>query len=244
MSRPCSSTSSPKPPRQLLVPDAVHPAHHTLSQPQQIYVLSADGSSLFLLDPSKPHSNEEPPPYASVHLEGSGAGEEEGHGGGATASPVRTGVPYPQADTLGIVGGRRLRANTVSGLGITTNARPRVGSRYHSSTSQRGLADPSSSSDGRWTRSVNTTPIRSVSRLPDENTPLLGYTTNTNPIRGMWTSVFCGEVEAADEERTWGEAWKRFWSPVGDSSYWRAMLHLWLINFPFVSPEEKISGNS
>lgn len=34
--------------------------------PEKIYVLSADGSQLFLIDPSKPLEHEEPPPYATV----------------------------------------------------------------------------------------------------------------------------------------------------------------------------------
>lgn len=53
-----------------------HPRHNTLpSQRQtdddtrsQIYVLSADGSSLFLLDPSKPSGYEQPPPYAPFRI--------------------------------------------------------------------------------------------------------------------------------------------------------------------------------
>jgi hypothetical protein len=39
----------------------------------------------------------------------------------------------------------------------------------------------------------------------------------------------------AAQVNSWARGWKRFWRPVGRKEYWRAVLHLVLLNFPFVS---------
>ena len=43
-----------------------------------------------------------------------------------------------------------------------------------------------------------------------------------------------GARRAAADVNTWRRGWKRFWRPVGRKEYWRAVLHLALLNFPFV----------
>lgn len=44
--------------------DATIPSKIAHRQSQSVYVLSADGSQLYLLDPSRPSNGEHPPPYA------------------------------------------------------------------------------------------------------------------------------------------------------------------------------------
>jgi hypothetical protein len=215
--------TQPKSPQQ-------HPIIAPSEGKQKIYVLSADGSSLFLLDPTKPPSHEEPPPYA------------------ATSNVV---VDVPE---------RRLRASTISttglglGLGWGDEAGPSrirpVRPRYHSSTTGGGLLNPRVGEGRSRSRSVQSSPLRRGDELADvdadERTPLLGAVRvredvsvrreDARPRRGYWRSVICGELQEEEEAGNWAMGWKRFWRPVGKAEYWKAMLHLWLINFPFVSP--------
>ncbi|CAD6591338.1 MAG: hypothetical protein TREMPRED_006073, partial [Tremellales sp. Tagirdzhanova-0007] len=51
--------------------------------------------------------------------------------------------------------------------------------------------------------------------------------------RGLWSSIFRGELGEHDDKRGFAAAWRRFWLPVGDGNYWKAMVHLCFINFPF-----------
>jgi hypothetical protein len=76
----------------------------------------------------------------------------------------------------------------------------------------------------------------------DESTPLLGSSVVFPRRRGLWRSIFCGEVEEGDEDTGWGAGWRRFWNPVGRGVYWKGLIHLWLLNFPFVSAEVVISS--
>ncbi|WVF68876.1 hypothetical protein IAT40_003649 [Kwoniella sp. CBS 6097] len=273
---PTTLSAAPKPPR--LLPrspsDPIHLAQSSsASSPnspnQPIYVLTADGSSLFLLDPSKPQGGEEPPPYASFtipshdHDEQSNGDEEEGqHGvsrtgsGGTTfgaagelilnASGVGVGEdgfenPYGYTRENEYLGARH-RARTLSALNSERDRPTRP--RYHSS-----LSHPN-----RRTRSALSTPEVHSVRLVDENTPLLappggaggdpeaagagigsvnGHGSERRKGRGMWRSVWCGDVDEEEEVGGWGKGWKRFWRPLGRRVYWRALLHLVLLNFPF-----------
>lgn len=67
-----SSSSGTPSPTQTMSASRARQLSHTHAHscepaaPEKIYVLSADGSQLFLIDPSKPLEHEEPPPYATV----------------------------------------------------------------------------------------------------------------------------------------------------------------------------------
>lgn len=109
--------------------------------------------------------------------------------------------------------------------------------RYHTSYS----AGSAPQTLRRGTRSAVSSPGVRHAAMADESTPLLGYLWTargepSNPGRGMWKSIFCGDVDVDEEvEVKWGIAWRRFWRPWARREYWRAVLHLVLLNFPFVS---------
>lgn len=204
---------------------------------QQIYVLSADGSRLFLLDPSKP-ANEEPPPYApfqpspdgqthtatrslsSTNLNSLEAGPSSTQIQ-ALISPQRNGhlaLPGPE-DTQ-----TRHRARTLSALNPAASAsRP----RYRTFASHTYTP----------TRSPAGSPVSHRVRLVDETTPLLARDEDEvlPPQRGLWRSIFCGDVDVDEDTGTWTRGWRRYWRPWQRKEYWRATLHLVLLNFPFVS---------
>ena len=271
--QPYSTVPIPKPDRTLSASpsDPVQVATSTpeSSPPQQIYVLTADGSSLFLLDPTKPSGNEIPPPYApfrlDVNIEGVDAGTDVENGIPTEDHPVEVeigpiagpsspqqrrqrpaGVPFP---TLVLTGDgehlSRHRARTMSAINqppreSTSPVRPRP--RNHASFSHGSL---STLRVEHRPRSTLSSPGVSSAPLADEQTPLLARSTMSDGEewvnvrgrngRGFWRDVFCGEIEWGEDERSWKQAWKRFWRPVGDGSCWKAILHLWFINFPFVS---------
>ena len=202
-------------------------------QQQQIYVLSADGSRLFLLDPTKP-ANEEPPPYApfqpspdrhvatrslsstNLRLE---AGPSSTHVN-ALISPSRNGdLDLPSEDPL-----TRHRARTLSALNPSASLRP----RYRTFASHTPPRTRSATSSPNFPNRV---------RLVDETTPLLAREEEEVilPQRGSWRSIFCGDLDVDEEDRTWSRGWRRYWRPWQRKEYWRATLHLVLLNFPFVS---------
>jgi hypothetical protein len=206
-------------------------------QPQQIYVLSADGSRLFLLDPTKP-ANEEPPPYApfqpsegqshtatrslsSTHLRLE-AGPSSTHIN-ALISPQRNGhLDLPSEDPL-----TRHRARTLSALNPASSSRP----RYRTFESHTPPGARSAASSPNFPNRV---------RLVDETTPLLAREEEEEvlPQRGSWRSIFCGDLDFDEEDKTWSRGWRRYWRPWQRKEYWRATLHLVLLNFPFVSYSE------
>ncbi|WVQ75286.1 hypothetical protein IAR50_004900 [Cryptococcus sp. DSM 104548] len=211
-----------------------HPSHSPRRGPspspgQQIYVLTADGSSLFLVDPSKPSGGEEPPPYASFPVqplplaEGEEAGDGDRQGAGARRE-------FPSIDEP-----HRHRARTFSAISNQERHRPRTST----------FTQPPSS---RRARSALSTPEPSTAWLvADESTPLLlSRDVEAAPVpgagddegwrgRGWWKGVWCGELEEGEEDVRvgWGEAWRRYWRPVGRSVYWGSVLHLVVLNFPF-----------
>jgi hypothetical protein len=72
----------------------MHPRHPLLQQP--IYVLAPDGSQLYLVDPSRPPKNEEPPPYLPFREEGQvGDGRLESGPAGASGSGSGGRLPRP-----------------------------------------------------------------------------------------------------------------------------------------------------
>ncbi|ORY35021.1 hypothetical protein BCR39DRAFT_516204 [Naematelia encephala] len=223
------STSPPKVPRMALTrspSDPMAAPQRPEPPPGQIYVLSADGSSLFLLDPSKPNRLEEPPPYAPFTAPSELSSPRSEHH--SVQFPTITGtssllLPPSSANEQHHFRGR---ASTMSAL--ADEAGPSRRPRYRSTVS-------------------NTTPISSRARLPsledlnvgapdDESTPLLAHSVENGDARrkkrGLWSSIFCGEIEDQDTRTGFVAGWNRFWSPMGDKRYWRAMLHLWLLNFP------------
>lgn len=239
----------PRPPGMVRSPSdpvRVRGADEVATPPQQIYVLSADGSSLFLLDPTKPQGNEEPPPYApfrtDVDLSNNTSSTSLASHTAGPSSPrsVLNSVPYPSI----VVPEGRNRASTVSTLNQESSVRQstRPGMRNHSSFSHSPAAHHRQR-DERGIQSASNSPRTATSALPDERTPLLHRALDGeewievrwHKRRGAWKAIFCGELEEGDESETWTAAWKRFWRPVGTGRYWKAMVHLWFINFPFVS---------
>ena len=228
-------------------------------QPSQIYVLSADGSSLFLLDPSKPEGHEEPPPYASfqdsaLQLDAEPAACSEitdgDDGVGGPSSPRSSRTPFPSGsiilhdDHIEQERDRRRRASTLPTQRPTVISPTRPTVRTHASFSRASLRPEAP----QRTRSTRSSPGTRTAFLPDEQTPLLGDVDRADGEswveidvpreRGLWRSVFCGEVDDGEETRTWGGGWRRFWRPVGQGRVWTAMCHLWFINFPFVSSHQ------
>ncbi|WVQ96398.1 hypothetical protein IAU59_003503 [Kwoniella sp. CBS 9459] len=273
-SRPHSNSTAaapgpaPKPPR-LLPRSPSDPIHLGQAQAQSsstsspnspsqpIYVLTADGSSLFLLDPSKPQGGEEPPPYASFtipppphnhdDLDPSDTAGEPGVGAanrrtfGAAGELILNGAngdgsenPHGYTRDSEYLGARH-RARTLSALNSERDRPSRP--RYHSS-----LSNPN-----RRTRSALSTPEVRSARLIDENTPLLappdtdpesggiigGNESERRSRRGLWRSIWCGDVDDDEDIGGWVKGWKRFWRPLSRRIYWRALLHLVLLNFPF-----------
>lgn len=106
------------------------------SPSQQIYVLTADGSRLFLLDPTRPNE-EEPPPYASFpiqHIPGNdddadaGADVEEDGGvggGGDMLAPTSSRLLIPGYTSIFAEPSGRHRARTLSALSAE-RSRPRT----------------------------------------------------------------------------------------------------------------------
>ncbi|WVQ79485.1 hypothetical protein IAT38_001584 [Cryptococcus sp. DSM 104549] len=246
-------------------------AHPSPQQP--IYVLTADGSSLFLLDPSKPTGGEEPPPYASFNKaaaggEGGAEGEGEGGAGEEGESSTTPRIVFPSLTTAGELllphadgspqpdhpdhpGTTRHRARTLSTL---SSEHPR--SRPRTST----LTQPAPPPRPRRARSALSTPEGGSAYLvPDERTPLLFSRGGELPAwarpgapgaggaaeeglvgvpprevtRGVWRSVWCGDLDEGEAPGGWGDGWKRYWRPMGRGRYWLSALHLVLLNFPF-----------
>jgi hypothetical protein len=208
------------------------PISPTKQQPQQpVYILTADGSSLFLLDSSKPNRLEQPPPYITAHLPHTGPDPS------ASSSPSAAARASPTTATLRNAPLPRHRASTVSS---SSPIAPRP--RYHSYASQ-GALSPSR----RGTISTGSSPSHRVVGVVDETTPLLSVhpqlLSESVAIdqaalrlfkRRFWRGVFCGELEDG-EGRDWKAGWRRYWAPVGRKVYWMVVLHLGLLNFPFVS---------
>ena len=244
-----SASSPPKPPRLNLHRSSSDPVNLSEERqdaqpvpPQQIYVLSADGSRLFLLDPSKP-ANEEPPPYAPFQSAPSPGPAQHLNTRSLSSTNVRTlasGPSSPRRLVDGLVSPARNgqfsllppddaqtrnRASTLSALAHNTPIRP----AYRSSASRPHLRSAASSPG-----------VSHRVRIADETTPLLGdqrepEDVDASPRRGFWRSTFCGDLDTEEESGTWGMAWKRYWRPYSRKPYWKATLHLILLNFPFVS---------
>ncbi|KIR60258.1 hypothetical protein I312_104194 [Cryptococcus bacillisporus CA1280] len=153
------------------------------SPSQQIYVLTADGSRLFLLDPTRPNG-EEPPPYASFpiqHIPDSDADADaeadvEGNGyvGGIgdtlapTSSRLLTPGYIPTSTSPIVEPSRRHRARTLSALSAE-RSRPRTStttSRPDNRRARTGLLTTTASPGPPYGRGVAVGPA-------DERTPLL-----------------------------------------------------------------------
>ncbi|WRT69395.1 uncharacterized protein IL334_006379 [Kwoniella shivajii] len=198
---------------------------------QPIYVLTADGSSLFLLDPSKPRGGEEPPPYASfpispnantiananpniedvtthsiAHGHENDRGRTQSHHDNTNNSNNENGHSRNRARTLSA-----LNTNTNTNTSINTNIDNRP--RYSSSQSYNNHHN------NRRTRSIisnRTTPeFHTNHMMPDENTPLLPTMSPSSLImasgsgnavmqekkRGLWRSVWCGDLDIEEEDQ-------------------------------------------
>lgn len=212
------------------------------SPPQQIYVLSADGSRLFLLDPTKP-ANEEPPPYAPFQPSPSPGHLSSRSLSSTNVRNVESGPSSPRRLINGLISPQRRghgglllpdedahprhRASTLSALGPDGMSRP----AYRSSASRPRISRSAASSPGM--------PYRI--RIADETTPLLSEDRTVNhelrpERRGTWRSLFCGDVDDGEETKSWSRGWRRFWRPWSRKLYWKAAYHLIILNFPFVSP--------
>ena len=226
--------------------DNVNEDNHEPVARQQIYVLSADGSQLFLLDPTKPSGNEEPPPYAPFRTDvtASNSASEVA----ATATSIHSGPTSPRnamspPSFPGIVlppdSQSRHRSSTLSAIHHDAHGRSssRPSIRNNNSFSHTARVRPHRS------HSAHSSPGVPSSSMVDETTPLLARDVDTEDWvevdwlqrRKFWKAVFCGEIEEAGEDRSWKAAWRRFWRPVGQGRYWKSLVHLWLLNFPFVS---------
>ncbi|ODO00529.1 hypothetical protein L198_02848 [Cryptococcus wingfieldii CBS 7118] len=216
--------------------DPIHLSHRPPSPSpgpaagQQIYVLTADGSSLFLVDPSKPRGGEEPPPYASfpvqpLPLAGGDDAEADADVDVEAEEPgvgVRR-VEFPRVHEEE-EGPHRHRARTLSAISNQERYRPRTFTFTRPPASRRARSALS-------TPEPRTAWLVDVPDVPDETTPLLpgpGRDLESAPIiaaadeqagwrgRGWWKGVWCGELEDGEEDTRvgWGEGWKRYWRPA------------------------------
>ena len=225
----------------------------------QIYVLSADGSSLFRLDPSKPTGDEEPPPYAPFRITppevSSPSGQVEEDEGGIGLGIDTNGQSPSSSRATGLPSGapgreHRPRASTFAGIprehiiNLETPSRPLVrnnnsftyNTQSRSARSSRSLRPPNNGS----VYSARSSPGIRYDRIPDERQPLLSPENDWEQLeyhrpRGRWRAIFCGEVEEGEETTSWKGGWKRYWRTLGSGVSWRGLVHLILINFPFVS---------
>ncbi|WVN87054.1 uncharacterized protein L203_102230 [Cryptococcus depauperatus CBS 7841] len=205
--------------------------HRGQSPQQPIYVLTADGSSLFLVDPSKPSGGEEPPPYASFNIQHLENGEETtGQDGERRLSTLESArevfLPHPSSPEEAPDHGRQ-RARTLSTIPCTDRPRPRTSTMV--SRSVHGVRPARSFSESQ-----------TVYLAPDENTPLLFAPDDPVHVperlrnkRGLWKSVFYGIMGDDEDVGSWKDGWNRFWRPVGSRDYWASAFHLVLLNFPF-----------
>lgn len=164
--------------------------------------------------------------------------------------PVQASSSRHRASTLSALQPRtRIPLSGVSGHrysasihgSIQTSTRP----GYRTSTSYSSTTPVARSRDRRHARSAVSSPgNRTAQLLPDgtidmdESTPLLGRAHTEIPGSGLWRSIFCGDLDVDTGETrqlSWGVGWKRFWRPIVRKEYWRAVLHLAVLNFPFVS---------
>lgn len=227
----------------------------------QIYVLSADGSKLFLLDPSTPEGHEEPPAYHTIHSPASASSSVLPHAD--TGDDGIRNNPWSSfsANEESIAGPSSPRSVTVHELpSIRSSAdiyRTRSASIHGRNRANTTSASRPQRTHFRRTISAGNTPRRAMSVRTqsygdlgptdhfegrataaafeaNETLPLL-QDGGGQPRRGALGSIFCGELEEGDGLGTWGDAWRRFWRPVGSGQYWRAVLHLVVLNFPFVS---------
>ncbi|ORX38073.1 hypothetical protein BD324DRAFT_624406 [Kockovaella imperatae] len=268
MRRSASATSSPSRPHRAMrrTPSSSSQYREPAvgsddpSTKSQIYVLSADGSSLFLLDPSKPDGNEEPPPYAPFRItppEVRQSGSDEPTGGiramnlappaPGISSPLRSpqsGHAFPPGTI--ITPEARARAVTLPGRSRSPHETPTRSIVRNSSS----FTSPNNTRSARSTRSLRppndrtrsqqsiATSIGATSvRVPDERTSLLSpddwVEVNYYRGRGRWRAIFCGEVEEGEEVVTWSGGWKRYWRTLSERQAWRGLVHLILLTFPF-----------
>ncbi|OWT39200.1 hypothetical protein C362_02790 [Cryptococcus neoformans Bt1] len=155
------------------------------SPSQQIYVLTADGSRLFLLDPTRPNG-EEPPPYASFpiqHIPGSDDDadadadvEEDGGVGGSgdTLAPTSSRLLTPGYTSTSAEPTGRHRARTLSALSAE-RSRPRTStttSRPDNRRSRSALLTATATPGPPYGRGARGAYLSAVSSA-DERTPLL-----------------------------------------------------------------------
>lgn len=228
-------------------------SRHTKTS-SQIYVLSADGSKLFLLNPTAPEEHEHPPAYDTLtsstpapHIVSSHSvpwesSEEDDNGAGPSSprpvsvrihdlpsfrSSASLSVPRQERAVVG-----RNRANT------TDAARPSSGT-FRRTISAGGV--PRRAGMGSRARSYGSpdADIGDGGRGIEiaETSPLLGE--RGVKRRGLMRSILCGEVEDGDNKETWKAGWKRYWRSLGKKDNWKSVLHLLLINFPFVSSQPR-----
>lgn len=205
-----------------------------------MYVLSADGSKLYLLDPSTPERHEDPPAYSSI----------------SSPRSVRSSVPVsplPASEEIGVedrLDPASPRSVRVYSLPSTRSSVSLGSGRDRSREGQRGGRDrayttTAASSPGFGRIYTAEGPLdgervvdeyRDIDGEAGEETPLLGLCTDAaRTRRGTIRSIFCGEVEDGDDGLNWKDGWRRFWNPVNKGLYWRSVLHLLILNFPFVS---------
>ncbi|KAI9631761.1 uncharacterized protein MKK02DRAFT_35587 [Dioszegia hungarica] len=217
--------------------------------PSQIYVLSADGSHLFLLDPTEP-PGELPPAYHTIQS------PRSAHTSAASLPPTSPRYSYSHSAEIGVEdepnGGpsspRSVRVQALPSVRSRSSAslgaqgdREEAGGRHRAyTTSEAGVVRGRGAlQDGRISlggsaqmRAANSGIEPDVDA--DERTALLGgLSVSGRRRRSTLRSVFCGELEDEYVDMTWKAGWRRFWTPIGRKEYWRSLLHLVLLNFPF-----------
>jgi hypothetical protein len=154
-------------------------------------------------------------------------------------SPQRHGHLLPPTTGSGEDTHTRHRSRTLSALNQASQSEARPRYRTFASHSYSPPSPyPHSSSHPQAGSATSSPTVTHRVRLADETTPLLSREDNESlsaPQRGLWRSIFCGDVDVDEDTNKWARGWKRYWRPWQRKEYWRATLHLTLLNFPFVS---------
>lgn len=196
---------------------------HPCCPPAPIYVLAADGSHLYLLDPSKP-VNEDPPPY----------------------------VPFGERETgrarAATFAGRTLHPASQRGLRTDPAAAHRGQGGHHPNTRESGRPGSSLSPSPRspirlpspsWGQRQYRTFSDALPHTDVDSERGDGGEPVARTFHEMLRGIIYGDADGAialpltedDIPRT--SSWRRYWAPLSSPTHWWAVLHLLAINFPF-----------
>lgn len=242
---PAPSSSSSSSLTQKLKSPILHPipidqTHSTSFQAQpnqqggKIYVLSSDGSSLFLIDPSRPPTHEKPPSYSSLivgentqsqgHVGGSSRSfpPTSGEGVGDSSEEVLIGPAGDQASSTGHSARETAGRSDLTATRLPSSIPPNVSTTSSSGNrTNRSQPQPQQQTPERslsYHHQYHTSPNSVSPPSMDENTPLLA----SFPLDGNHRST-----QSSASGMTPYRYRNRISFPAGDTGargFWRSIL--------------------